>query len=297
MLPIVSRAARKAAVQRERWKISPTSCIPTVVRNRSRLGSSPAICWSVVAGASAGTRVAVGDRARVEAADTRSEVGGGGGDDLRVERLTAHGVERTEHQVAVDLDVRAAHGLAQQAVELGRGEHLAVVPLDFNRMGEQHLHDAAVRHGGRDALEQARDERTVGLVDQRQRERPRLLAEPMVSSSALSSTPESSSTARASCCCAEPSPSSGKVKAIAPRITGSGDSAVRTRSARRTASVPRISGSAVSSGRLTIVATAACASSHIQRICWSMNGTRRSSTKPPRRGPQDASVATSGRTP
>ena len=61
---------RTAADQRERWKISPTSCMPTTSRSIDRGAARPlrpaAPC---VAGAIDAKRVAVGEHARIEPAD------------------------------------------------------------------------------------------------------------------------------------------------------------------------------------------------------------------------------------
>ena len=129
-------------------------------------------------GGERGQRMAVGEGAGVEAADARRDLLGGLGEEAVVgARRLEGGVEGAPHQLAVEVGFRRADRLLQDPPDLGRDDRTPGMGLHAGGMGEQHLQHALVPHPRRVRLQQRCDEGLVGLVDERQGERPRLRPE------------------------------------------------------------------------------------------------------------------------
>ena len=268
-------------------------------------GSAPATCWTSVGGRERRDRVAVGDDARRRAGRRARRRGAAASATAPSSNACASSTASSarDHQLAVDVDVATrAIAVAQHAVRCSGGREpcrgRGARPRRRARAAPA-ARSACAAGGGIGSSRSATNALSVSC-DQRQRQRAGLLAEQVVVvQRVLGDAGQDRAAALRDLLLGRPwSPRSGSVSAIAPFTTGSGESAVRTRSAAqdgvgaedlRQRRVERL-GSSPSARRLRRRSTSSGSAA-------SRNGTSRSSTKPPRSGCHDASVATIGSSP
>ena len=265
MSAIVLSASRNSAARREPWNSSPTSCIPIPLRSSSVRGSTPAICWIRVGAAidATGFRAATAPRSSRPTCSSRCRAASATTASSYWPCATDSRADRTSPR---STSTRAPSTASNNGRTSSSRKSRSRLSASTSRACASSTWSTLFAAAGRGTTSSRFATNALSLsCTSGSASDLVFLPTSKASSSESGSMPASSRITFAICSRDGPDAASGRLIEAAVWKVGSGETALRTRSARSTASVPRIVGSASSRAVLSTVTTDPMAASHMPR--------------------------------